>query len=122
MVSNPRVNDPLWHAVFQALISVTYVPSDKVASMADAVCAKILGAGLKVAPKVMRGGHQANINNGVPKEGDLAFRQGWLDTACPHPPLTVDAMRWRSDWWRANADAFEDHVYSHEGDDLGRPA
>lgn len=52
----------------------------------------------------------------APRAGDVAFSSGWDVSANPHDPATVDAMRWTSDWWRANADAFEDHVHGHEED------
>lgn len=50
----------------------------------------------------------------VPRAGDVAFSQGWDTKTNPHPSDTSDAMRWISDWWRANADAFESHVYGEE--------
>lgn len=50
----------------------------------------------------------------APRARDVAFSSGWDVSACPHEPRTVDAMRWISDWWRANADAFESHVHGDE--------
>lgn len=47
----------------------------------------------------------------VPEEGDVAFGSGWDLKANPHDVWSVEHMRWNSDWWRANADAFESHVH-----------
>ena len=51
-----------------------------------------------------------SADSGVPTDGSEAFAQGWIDSACPHEPMTVAAKRWRSDWWAANADAFQAHI------------
>lgn len=61
----------------------------------------------------IRRDNRANLDH-VPRAGDIAMMQGWGTKANPHPADTVAAMRWLSDWWRANADAFEDHVHGHE--------
>lgn len=64
---------------------------------------------------------QRNRRNGVPREGDIAFSQGWAVSANPHEIRTVDFPRWISDWWRAYADGFESHVYgmAEEQEDRG---
>lgn len=46
----------------------------------------------------------------VPQSGRDAFAQGWCTKSNPHEPLSVMAMLWISDWWRANADSFADHI------------
>ena len=35
---------------------------------------------------------------------------GWDTKSCPHPARSVAAMMWLSDWWRANAECFADHI------------
>ena len=105
----PRVNDPLWLALFRALSEQG--SQEQVAALAEKVWRAIrVQAGLKMVPDTRYAQWSKADGHGVPLEGDVAFSCGWDVKANPHETFTVANLRWTSDWWRANADAYDAHV------------
>jgi hypothetical protein len=45
----------------------------------------------------------------VPKDGTVAFSQGWDVAANPIEKGTPQHLWWTADWWVANATAFQSH-------------
>jgi hypothetical protein len=68
----------------------------------------------------VRHSNRPNLSH-VPKSGRDAFASGWDTKACPHDPRSVAAMIWHSEWWRANAEAFADHIGTPIAPALGAP-
>jgi len=113
-----ELNDPLWNAVFKAL--TPFATDQTAAAMATTqIVADVRRSGLKMVPDVRYGRWRHEDAKAVPREGDLACLQGWAVTANPHDLMTVANRRWTADWFRAAADAYEDHVHGHEGTDMG---
>lgn len=50
------------------------------------------------------------MSKDAPRNGRDAMMSGWDTRACPYESNTPEAMLWLSDWWRANAECFADHI------------
>ena len=50
----------------------------------------------------------------IPKEGMVAFSQGWDVAANPHPKGSVESVWWTADWWVANATAYQSNYEGRE--------
>lgn len=61
----------------------------------------------------------SQTKNEVPRDGNVAFSQGWDVAACPLPKGTPEAVWWIADWWVANATAFQSHVDADKEQDIG---
>lgn len=72
---------------------------------------KILKLRIRAEREPIKGPSAAiDPGNVVPLDGRVAFSQAWTDRANPHPKATPAHLHWHADWWKANAEAFEDHV------------
>lgn len=114
-----ELTDPLWLAIFRRLGDLGMGDQVTTAYAASELVDAIRRTGLKMVPDMRYGKWRDASVNGVPREGDLAFYSGWAPTCNPFDMNTVANRRWTADWYRAAADAYEDHVHGHEGTDLG---
>lgn len=75
--------------------------------------ANVIKMRIRAEREPIRRDNRASLNH-VPVQGDIAMMQGWGTNACPHPLDSVARMRWFSDWWAANASAFESHIHGED--------
>lgn len=106
----PRLNDPLWMALYRALTDHAQ-GQEQAAEAAEAAWLTVKAQGYRLTASTHRRRLKLAKDYGVPLEGDVAFSQGYDVSLNPHDVNTPDAMRWLSDWWKANADAYESHIY-----------